>query len=80
MTGNGTSSTELPETAADALEVASTVARGVGAAVLGPLVAATLDSAEARRAVRGYIIEAAIGIGLGVAAGIWLGSLFKRRA
>ncbi len=59
--------------------VVSTVSRGVGAAVVGPLVAGALDSAEVRRSVRELTVTVGVGLALGVATGIVLGLALGRR-
>lgn len=49
-------------------------ARGVGSAVLGPLVGSALASRDVHAAVWRLAIPVGIAVGVGVLAGVWLGS------
>ncbi len=57
--------------------VVTGVSRGVGAVVVGPMLGAALDTRDVRDATRALVLQAAIGLGLGVmvgvAVGLWLG-------
>lgn len=63
--------------AAEIPQVATLTARGVGSAVVGPLVGSALASTDVRDAVWRLVVPIGLGVGagvaLGVVVGLWLG-------
>lgn len=53
--------------------IATATGRGVGAAFVGPLVAASLEAPDVRAAVWRLVVPMGLGVGAGVALGIVVG-------
>lgn len=58
--------------------IVSSVASGVGYAVVGPLAGGALDAPAVRDALRARGLELALWLGLGVAGGVALGMVVGR--